>query len=365
MKILLIVSSLTGGGAERVCASWANGLADCGHEVSILTDLQRGISYPVRKCVHIIQVRQALGPNRVIRRLQRLLFVTRQIHSLCEQNKYDAVIDVLFAHWLELKLGTYLIGYKLCTVMTDHNVCKLPEYLTMPISTQLKKFVWSRLFDCYTVLTKVDLAVVEQKGVSNAKVLYNPVFLLPSAESIPCKRKVVLSMGRLDVWHCKGFDLLIKAWNEVAPRHSDWSLKIVGNGRDETISMLRSLSQCPNSIEFLPYQNPKNLYEEAAIYVLPSRYEGWGLVMVEAMSQGCATVACNFGGRQAEAIEDGVNGILCETDNPNAIAQKINLLIENEDLRHRIQYTATESLAQFSEKNVAKRLESIINSTKV
>jgi glycosyltransferase involved in cell wall biosynthesis len=168
-------------------------------------------------------------------------------------------------------------------------------------------------------------------------------------------------MGRLDVWHVKGLDLLIEAWNKVAPKHPDWKLKIVGKGSDKTLAMLKSRSKFQDSIEFLPFTSkPSELYEEASIYVLSSRYEGWGLVMVEAMSQGCATVACDFRGRQAEAITDGVNGLLCETENAEAIADRINLLIADEDLRHRLQWASPQSVERFSEANVAKRLENII-----
>jgi glycosyltransferase involved in cell wall biosynthesis len=317
--------------------------------------------YPVDSRVRLIQVRNTMSSCRVARRVRRFCYITKQVLSLCRSERYDAIVNVLFYNWLELRVATWLAGAKIPIVMTDHYSCELPDYLTMSRESRRKKFFWSRLFDSVTVLTKADLKIMQDKGVKQASVLHNPLFLTPSTDSIPRKQKVVLTVGRLNVWHYKGADLLMEAWNKVAPDHPDWKLKLVGKGSDETLAMLRGLCKYPETVEFVPFtSNPKALYEEASIYVLSSRYEGWGLVMVEAMSQGCATVACDFRGRQAEAITDGVNGLLCETDSADAIAEKIKLLIEDDGLRHRLQLAAPQSVERFSEANVAKRLENII-----
>jgi glycosyltransferase involved in cell wall biosynthesis len=365
MKILFMCLNLTGGGAERVCASWANGTVKLGHDVSILADLHTKMMYSVDDRVKLIQLYKSKNSSRVMRYLPTIFYRTRQMYKLCKENSYDAVVSVGYLNWKESKIACSLLKNAPKLVMTDHNSFERPNDACMPFRTKLKKFVWSRLFDCFTVLTNADLSVAKRKGLRNVSVLYNPLFLAPSLKSLPYKQKIVLSMGRMDIWHCKGFDLLVTAWNRVSAKHPDWKLKIVGKGDDKTLTMLKSLSKDLNSIEFLPYtSNPAALYEEASIYVLSSRYEGWGLVMVEAMSQGCATIACDYKGRQSEVITDGENGLLCDVGNADAIAEKIELLIENDELRTRIQRTAPSSVERFSEDKVAKRLVELIESAR-
>jgi glycosyltransferase involved in cell wall biosynthesis len=363
MKILLMCHNLTGGGAERVCTSWANGLARLGHDVAILADLQTETMYPVDSHVRLIQLRQTTSSNRIVRRVQRFAFMFRQIRELCQSEQYDAIVNVLFFNWLELRFATWSLRRRIPIVMTDHNACELPPYVPMPMASKMKKFVWSRLFDHVTVLTHADLEVMQRKGVKRVSVLHNPLFLTPSAESIPQKEKVVLAVGRLDIWHCKGFDLLVEAWNNVAPLHPDWRLKIVGKGSEKSLTLLKSLSLHPETIEFVPFTpHPEALYEQASIYVLSSRYEGWGLVMVEAMSRGCATVACDHKGRQAEVITDGETGLLCPTNDAAAIADRINRLIENPELRLQLQQAATQRAQCFSQELTAQRLAALIGS---
>jgi glycosyltransferase involved in cell wall biosynthesis len=316
--------------------------------------------YPVDSRVELIQELRVSSANRIGRRLRRFCKITRQIYSLCINNHTDVVVDVLSCHWLELRVATWLVSHKVKVVQTDHNVCELPKPIKMSISKKLIKFVWPRLFDLVTVLTEADLKVMLAKGFKNAVALHNPLFLIPSTQSIPTKQKVVLSVGRLDAWYVKGFDLLAAAWNKVAPQHPDWKLRIVGHGNDEIVATLKSWFNDSKTIEIVPYtSNPKALYEEASIYVLSSRYEGWGLVLVEAMSQGCASIACDFRGRQSEIVTDGENGLICETDNADALADKINRLIEDEPLRNRLQWAAPQSVERFSEVNVAKRLDEL------
>lgn len=360
MNILLMCHNLTGGGAERVCASWANGLVGLGHKVAILTDLQTDTMYPVDSRVKLIQERRVSSTNRMVRSLHRFFTIIGQIRSLCQNNRYDVVVNVLFHNWLELRLVTWFLSRKVTVVMTDHNACELPAPIKMRRSKKLQKFVWSRLFDRVTVLTVADLKVMQSKGVKNAAVLYNPLFLTPSTQSIPKKEKVVLSVGRLDAWYVKGFDVLAAAWNQVAPKHPDWKLRIVGYGSVETVATLKSWFNDLKTVEFVPYtSNPKALYEEASIYVLSSRYEGWGLVLVEAMSQGCASIACDFRGRQSEIVADGENGLICEPENVDALADKMNQLIEDDALRNKLQCAAPHSVGRFSEVNIARSLEKL------
>lgn len=366
MKILVFVHNLTGGGAERVAASWSNGLSRLGHEVTVLADFTNQ-TYTLDKKVMTLQ-QKCPFPNentffyKVIRKILRPWVGFCQLWRYFSADKPDAVVNVLYHLSTPLLIARALSFRKFPIIMTDHNAYERPPGYKMGKIQWRNKFIDNRLFDCVTVLTHSDKKILENKGITNVEVLHNPLFLTPIKE-IRDKGKIILSVGRISAWEVKGFDILIKAWSSIASKYPDWKLRIVGKGDAKTIEWLRSLSGvASDSVEFKPYTiSIEEEYKQASIYVLSSRYEGWGLVAVEAMSQGCATIACDYKGRQAEFIEDGENGLLCDTDNVECLTHCISKLIEDNSIREKLQQNAISSVAKFSEERVAKKLESIIN----
>lgn len=365
MKIIIMVHALTGGGAERVAASWANGLTFWGHDIYLLTDLSNK-TYETNDNIKLIQ-RKILYKNstsfffKLIRKLFQPTFSFTQLIGLIKKYKPDAIINVLYLDSFPLLLARAFSRYKFPIIMTDHNAYERPKGSKFKWKQWRNKFIDNRFFDVITVLTQRDKDILMKKGIKNVEVLYNPLFLNPIGK-IPKKMNIVMAAGRLDGWHVKGFDLLMKAWKEISPKHPDWKLRLVGQGTEHTKEYLINLAKpYADSIEFVPYTpNIQEEYKNASIFVLSSRYEGWGLVMIEAMSQGCAVIACDFKGRQHEAIKDGENGLLCKTECPDDISKKVEILITESNLRERLQNNAVNSLDYYAENVVAKRLEKII-----
>ena len=360
-----MVHALTGGGAERVAVSWAQGLAELGHDVSILSDLT-GQTYQPSDKVELIQRRIfSKNSNSILAKFGRKLFGPIlsffQIRSLIRKGKLDVIINVLYLNTYPLLFARLFSGNKILLIMTDHNAYERPKEVKMRWWQWKNKFIDNRFFDLVTVLTQRDKEILVNKGIRNVEVLHNPLFLEP-IKTMPYKQKIVLACGRLDAWHCKGFDILVKAWKEIAYKYPDWKLRIVGHGSAQTKEFLYNIAgPDTRNFEIVPYTpNIQEEYQKASIFVLSSRYEGWGLVMVEAMSQGCATIACDYKGRQAEVIRDGVNGLLCTVDDTYALADKISLLIKNDYLRTKIQHKAIISTDEFKEENIANNITNII-----
>ena len=104
--------------------------------------------------------------------------------------------------------------------------------------------------------------------------------------------------------------MLLEAWAHIAHDEKDWRLTIVGDGhlREELETMARNLN-LPR-VEFAGYQSdPSPYFARAKILAFPSRREGWGLVLVEAMANGCVPVAFDSYGSVHDIIEDGVTTI--------------------------------------------------------
>ena len=360
-KILIFSLTLTCGGAERVASNLADGLVNLGHDVVLYCYKQGEFTY-----VPSPQVVLKFYPDMELSFVGRIKSFIRNIshvRSEIKQEKPDVIIGILPKNALKAKLGQLVSGSRIPVIYSDHDALERPD--CSPLSKTLKfyKFYFSRICDAYTVLTDADRICGESRGLKNIVVMPNPMGLQPVL-TVPEKEKVILAVGRLSAWHYKGFDLLIEAWSKLATKYPDWKLQIAGAGSEEDRVRLLHMANSAgitSSFELLSYTKEVDKYfKRSSIFVLSSRYEGFGLVVTEAMSQGCACVAADYKGRQAEIITDGINGLICDVENVDALTAKIDLLLCNEELRCRIQQAAIEVAKKFSIENYASRWEKLI-----
>ena len=94
---------------------------------------------------------------------------------------------------------------------------------------------------------------------------------------------------------------------------------------------------------------------------MSSRYEGFGMVLIEAMSQGCACIACDYKGRQSEIIQNDSQGIICPVEDVDSLASAIERMILDKSYREKCQYNAIERSKFYSLDNTMDRWETIIN----
>ena len=184
--------------------------------------------------------------------------------------------------------------------------------------------------DKFVVLTHEDAAFWPE--LNNVIVVPNPTSFFPDTVS-DCTRKQVIAAGRyVDQ---KGFDRLISAWQKVSSRHPDWVLNIYGDGggRESLQQQITELGLNENCILEHSVSDIAVKFQESSIFVLSSRYEGFGLVIVEAMSCGLPVVsfACHCGPR--DIITEETDGFLVPEGDIDGLAEKINLLIEEDHFR--------------------------------
>lgn len=134
----------------------------------------------------------------------------------------------------------------------------------------------------------------------------------------------------------KGVDRLIEAAPAVLARHPDIRFLIVGDGSQKTAlqSMCESLG-VSHAFEWAglqPKESLPELYKRMDIVAIPSRFEGFGLTAIEAMSYSKAVIASNVDGLR-EVIEDGISGLLFDPEANEALTASLNRLIEERDLR--------------------------------
>lgn len=185
----------------------------------------------------------------------------------------------------------------------------------------------------FIVLTHEDAAFWPE--LQNVCVIPNPVSFFPDNIS-DCSSKQVIAVGRYVAQ--KGFDRLITAWRDVADKHPDWVLKVYGDGhlRQELEQQVIHLGLTKSCFLEHSVSDVVAKYCESSISVVSSRFEGFGLVIVEAMSCGLPVVAftCHCGPR--DIITDGKDGLLIPDGDIARLAAGINSLIEDEELRRKI-----------------------------
>lgn len=357
MKILLLVNKLTDGGAERVASLWAKGFYEVGYDVSILVLYPYlPVTYHVPSSVKIIPMSYEESRFRYLRYFQKI----KLMRNIIREENPDVIISITAL----LSRSAYLssIGLKVPIIHTAHNAFERPDGVKMSLGTKLEKFFYNRFYDKVTVLNEADRRVIG-KRLSNVTVLPNPLTFEP-IKQMPAKEKIVLASGRLDHWHYKGFDILLRAWKNIEDYRGDWKLVIAGSSLKGTgENYLKDLSQKLNidkSVCFAGYQSDMlPLYRNAAIFALSSRYEGFGMVLLEAMSQGCACIATDYNGRQAEILKDGEEGLLCEPDNIESLCNGLVKLISEESLRIQLGKAAIIRSNYFNTENTTKRWQTI------
>ena len=148
-------------------------------------------------------------------------------------------------------------------------------------------------------LQKLDKTIVlshddAQKYHFPVQVIYNPLTLEPGEPSLGNSKKF-LAVGRFSHLH-KGFDLLIDAFNIFAQKNKGWTLDIVGEGVEEPLYRKKIAGYgLEKRIHIHPFTNHvQSFYSDAQIYVLSSRWEGFGLVLIEAMAHGLPIISSNL-----------------------------------------------------------------------
>ena len=353
MKIIICCLNLYGGGAERVASLWANGFHSRGHEV-ILFLAEDKITYDIPNVkVQII----GNGASTLVQYIKWYRIFRKEF----KKQKPDVFVSVNHPWAPIAKLAAW--GLKTKVISTEHNAYEKPDYAPMGVADKLHKFFLNKFVDAVTVLTNADKRLVE-KTQNNVYVMPNPLAFTP-IDDMPTKKKQIVAVGRLNSWHLKGFDTLIKAWGKIAERNPEWKLKIYGYGKEDVQSFLYNQQpQLRENAQLQIHDFEENIvekYKESEIFILSSRYEGFGMALVEAMSQGCACVACDFKGRQREIIDDGLNGYIAEVDSIDSLSIKMQMLIDRESERKRLQKNAIIKSHTFSLSGVMDSWSKILN----
>jgi len=197
--------------------------------------------------------------------------------------------------------------------------------------------------------------------LSNVVTIPDPLSLSPTTSSSLTEKRVV-SIARYS--HEKGIDLLLKAWSMVQKQISDWRLDVYGDGDRTHYEQLVDELQIDRERCCLHARTDdvEKEYRISSIFVLSSRFEGFGMVLTEAMACGLPVVAfdCPWGPRSI--IADGKDGLLVEKGNVKALADALARLMSDENLRRSMAEAGVRNVQRFSLNSIAGRWKSLFES---
>lgn len=319
-KICFLIGNLNNsGGTERVTTLIANALAEKKYQVSILS-LADG-KQPFFELVPSIKT-YSLYPEKISFKKNFLGAVWR-IRKFVTQHQIDTLIVVD-------SISCIFTVPALCGLKVKH-ICW--EHFNFKNNNGVKfrdygRKLAAKYCDYVVTLTQRDKELWE-KGLKkiNAKIvaIANPVSY-EDIENIPSlEYKTVLAVGRLT--HVKGYDLLITAWSKIARQVPGWKVIIVGSGEDEL--MLKQMAKdfaVEDSIVFAGQQKDMDqFYRQASFFCMSSRFEGFGMVLIEAQSYGLPIVAFDCDTGPAEIICEK-SGILVENLNVQLLANQLLMM---------------------------------------
>jgi len=347
MKILQVIPYFCFGGAETMCENLTYALTDMGHEVTVVSLYQEQTPIARRMeaaGIRIFYLDKKLGLD--LSMVSKLAKIMKQVRP-----------DVVHSHLNVIKYtvaAAKLCGIRRC-VHTVHNVAQeeAEGRLEKIISTVYFRLGWSVPV---ALSPEIRNTIVSFYGLKETEVpmIYNGVDLSkcrPKTDYSLSKPAVLLHVGRFN--EQKNHKGLLDAFAQVLQSHPDCCLKLIGDGEllEETKNYADSLG-IREKVAFLGSQTDIYAFlQEADLFLLPSRFEGMPMTIIEAMGTGLPVVASAVGG-VPDMMTNRESGMLVACQ-PDAVSDAVCLLLESEALRKKIGSAAKERSEQFSAQYMA------------
>lgn len=355
------------GGADKIIINKANYMAEkMRYDVYLITDSQNGLKpfFPVSDKVKMIDLDINFFQQYQYSPLKRF-WVYRRLTNLFKQrmSKLLAEIrpDILISTFSrDAKFVNLYKRYAKSTIAEVHttkkNIRALPELrrkgfpytlLADYIEHELDKS--AKQFDEVIVLNNLEKEL--WAPVRNVRVINNAVQIYPKETNL-LSAKSAIFVGRAE--YEKGPDRLIEVWKLVAERHPDWTVKMFCTGAmlNDLQAKVKEYGLEEQLLFMPPTKDMEHEYMTSSLCLMTSRFEGFPVVLQEAMGCGlpCLSFNCPSGPRYI--IKDQEDGYLVENGNLEAMAEHVCELIENVELRKKLGQKAKENMAYYSEERI-------------
>lgn len=351
-------SLLPSGGIERVTSNLVNNLFNDDIEIEILVKDEARSFYPINPQVKI----RSLNTNLSLlsrSRLKRILYVAKScflmpflLRKAFAQNHYDVIV---ISH--PLNLVEVLLSGKVHLsqiIATEHGA---PDGYNL-IYKIIKAILYKRT-PVYIVPTKSDVEYYLQRKF--------PAYYLPHLKTelnyskANLKSKQILNIGRLT--SDKQQLLLLEIWKKLHIKYPDWKLKIIGAGELESeIKDFIISNNLLSSVTLIPPKSKiEEEYRDASIFCLTSKFEGFGMVLLESIGFGVPCVAFDCPSGPRDIIQDGETGFLVKPFDLKSFEQKLELLMSDSAILSSMSIKALDFSKSWDNQNIINIWQNIIS----
>lgn len=353
MKVVFLIPNNVAGGAERVIISLANEFAKKDIDSSLITFDSTSNFYSINEKVNYVRLNVGTEKyNKIIKYLLLPFIEIKRYVKLKKEIKRinpDCVISFMFM--------TNIIGYFCCKklnipiVLSERN----DPLRYSNIKRKIMKKVYSKINGLVCQSTKIKKWAETEYKLNNIIVIQNPLSSNQISEKDISKENKIISVGRLVPQ--KNHKYLIDTFAKLSNKYEDYKLYIYGEGplKDELVNQIKKLNMEQKIL--LPGVQKEVIKnnKDAKLFVLPSEFEGYPNVLIEAMANGIVSISNNFPSGSAEdIIQNGKNGYLFELSKKDDLYNKMDYCLEHYD---EIKYIEKEAKKIFNK----TRIDSIVN----
>lgn len=371
MRILFTTDQIhLHGGIEKVMAEKANWFADVSdHEVIILTTEQKGLPscYPLSSKIVLKDI--AVNYNRKKsyfhpENLKKLPFHLKQWKKAIKEIQPDVLISCNYAfdfYWIPFCFKNIPKLKEFHSSRYFENQTRASLGFIKSSKYKINDYIESK----FTKLVLLNTDEIPFYKTKNTVVISNPVRKISNDKALLNTKKAIAA-GRIA--SVKGFDVMISVWKEVVKKCPDWELHIYGQGETNYIDQLKSQisnSNLENNIFIHPATN--RLQDEmldSSLYLMTSKTECYPMVLIEALSIGLPVVTFDSPTGPRHIVKNEVSGFVTPNQNIEAIAEKVVLLIQNENLRKDFGDHASSDSVIFQPEQVMMLWEELFNKIK-
>ena len=358
-SLVIVISSLATGGAQRVVVSMAEWWASKGHRVVIVTiDDIKSDRYKLPDTVERVALDMMFptkGSQTVTANLRRIkglrrAFMQAQTNAIVSFEHTTNVLALLASRALHIPVAI--------SERVD------PREVPLKWPWEMLRRVMYPKTNALVVQTD-DVRAWAERFVDRSAVVTipNPAPVAPVARKRPGRatsRRTVVGLGRLT--HQKGFDLLIRAFATVSSRNPDWSLVIYGDGEERPRLEVLIEELGLSSFVRLPgmTDDPIAALLSGDLFVMPSRFEGFPNVLLEAMACGLPVIASDCRSGPKEIIRNEVDGILVPAEDSMALAAAMHRLMNNKHEQAELGKRAQEVTERFGIDKIMSKWDNVL-----
>ncbi|MFI9654530.1 glycosyltransferase family 4 protein [Guyparkeria sp. GHLCS8-2] len=364
-RILFLVSSMQGGGAERVAALLSNYWVQQGHQVTLMPTFSgRGeCLYPLEERVRLDYLADRV-PSRSrspLNKLRRLIALRRAVRELLP----DVIVSFLPHVNVAAVIATRGLGGPV--VVSERTY---PPAMPLGVVLDwLRRWAYPRARAVVVQTGRAREWLTRCCPKAHGHVIANPiVYPLPRDKPevnpsavVGMERRVVLAVGRLS--EEKQFDQLVRAFELLATRYPEWDLVVLGDGPERRrLESERDRVGLTGRV-YLPGRvgNLSDWYERADLYVMSSRFEGFPNTLAEAMAHGLPAVSFDCDAGPRDIIRDGVDGYLVPPEaGASGLAGAMERLMRDESQRRLMAEEAVAVRDRFSMERVAAKWDAVL-----